>query len=137
MPKPTVDHILALKPPQQSYFLTVTIKPKLYKYSSTTQYDLTVGELAHILETCCKDYACFPELTERSNIHWHGWITFRDRLNQHTFVNKCKTNKMLGMIKINDQVITDTNRTHAYIIKDLQLTYKVINTNRILIVTNQ
>lgn len=138
MPKLTEQEIQSLKPPKCAWFMTVTLKPKVYKYSTTTQFELSVQELEHICILHSTAFAFVPEITKQGNVHYHGWITFFDTLNKIHFINNIKKrHNMLGFLKINDQPIEEVDRTYQYIIKELKpITAKAINSVRSIVTTN-
>lgn len=80
-------------------FVTITIKPKLYKYQSTTQYELTFPEIRTILHNT-SDVIGNVELTNDGNIHYHAIVLFQSKLQRITFLNTAKRNRSLGFVKI-------------------------------------
>lgn len=113
-----------------AYFVTITLSPKLYKYSSTTQYELTIGELRQLFETSAARWAIVPELTDKGNIHYHGWIVLETKYAYILFLNKLKRKKSLGFCKINDERIKDIDRVFRYMFKEFRLTRTVIKSIR-------
>lgn len=116
-------------PPTNSWFVTITLPPKLYKYSSVTQYELTYGEIQHIMYSCCADFECIPEHTQQGNLHYHGWFTVAEVTSKILLMNKLKRSRQLGFIKLTTEpIITDESirKTHTYMIKEYKDTKKIL-----------
>lgn len=112
-----------------SYFFTITLKPKLYKYSSVTQYELTYGTIQHHLMTTVQDFEFVPEHTQQGNIHYHGWIYDNNPLQRINLLNKLKRDRTLGFIKMTPEVIITNEqikRSHDYLCKDYVNTRKLL-----------
>lgn len=108
----------------QPYFLTVTLKPKLYKYSSVTQLELTNHDLFTILYQTTASYHCVAEHTTAGNVHYH--IIF-DTINSHSailLINRLKKNKNYGFVKL-DKDISNQLKCAEYMTKDLYSTAKI------------
>lgn len=112
-----------------SFFYTITLKPKLYKYSSVTQYELTYGILLHHLIQTVQDFEFVPEHTQQGNIHYHGWVYDSNPLQKINLLNKLKRERSFGFIKLTPDIIINEDqiqRTHKYMCKDFEDTKKLL-----------
>jgi hypothetical protein len=107
------------------YFLTVTLKPKLYKFSSVTQLELSNNILYNELYKNTLDYWVVSEHTGMCNVHYHSIVTFRDEACKIQLVNKLKKNKELGFIKLDSKPIQNMRACCEYMTKELYNTMKV------------
>lgn len=108
-----------------AYFLTITLKPKLYKYSSITQLELTNNTVYQILYRCSKSFICVAEHTQAGNIHYHAVVAFGDKLRKIMMINMFKRNKDIGFVKIEDLPIVNKTKVSEYITKDLYVNHKI------------
>lgn len=112
-------------------FVTITLKPKLYKYQALTQYELTHQIIEKLLSnTQLSSYVV--ELTLDCNVHYHAIVKFRDKFNRILFMNSAKKSREIGFIKITPTPITKDEqlvRTITYMLKDLHNTKKIISRN--------
>lgn len=106
---------------QYTDFLTITLKPKLYKYSSITQLELTNNVLFNILYRHTIDFAVVSEHTQNANIHYHCVISFRDKHDTIALINFLKKSKDFGFIKL-DKCVHNIIRCAEYMTKDLYIT---------------
>lgn len=106
-----------IKNPQSS-FLTVTLKPKLYKYSSITQLEVTNHTLYGILYTTADDFLCVAEHTKQGNIHYHAIVNCSTKYSKILMLNKLKKAKEIGFIKFDDEINSIT-KTAEYMVKDV------------------
>lgn len=108
--------------------ITVTLSPKLYKYKSFTQYEITINELRKLCDNQTERYVFTPEVTQAGNIHYHVLCRFNTRLQKITMINKLKGNKLFGFSKISNPCdnYERVNTTLAYILKDTSMTQKVL-----------
>lgn len=109
---------------RHAHFLTVTLKPKLYKFSSITQLELTNNDLFHILYGSTASYHCVSEHTSSGNVHYH--ILF-DTINEYSaimLINKLKKHRSFGFVKL-DKDIHDLVKVSEYMTKDLYNTAKI------------
>lgn len=112
------------------YFVTLTLKPKMYKYSSKTQFEITSGDVYDIINRSSVQFVCIPEHTAVGNVHYHAVVLFRDKSNVIMFNNKVKKIKSLGMTKITPtpiESLEQLNRSCEYLFKELDLTKKCID----------
>lgn len=118
------DIVEYLRNCRKAHFLTVTLKPKLYKFSSITQLELTNHDLYHILYGTTASYHCVAEHTQAGNVHYH--ILF-DTLNEYSaimLINKLKKHRSFGFVKL-DKDIHDLIKCAEYMTKDLYNTCKI------------
>lgn len=106
-------------------FVTITLKPRLYKYSFNTQYELSQREIAHMLTIHSNDFVMVAEATKSGNVHFHAIIIADDIYHQVTIINKFKKDKNLGFIHIKE-VNSDLSPIINYMLKDIHETYKLI-----------
>lgn len=107
------------------YFLTITIKPKFYEFSSVTQLELTNDIVYGILYSCVNDFICVAEHTKNGNVHYHAVITFEEKSRGVLLLNKLKKQRELGFIKLDAQSIQSIEATAEYLTKDLYDSMKV------------
>lgn len=115
------------RPTPGSMFLTITLQPKLYKYSSVTQFELTHGLIEHIFEQTVDDFEMIPEHTGQGNIHYHAWFKFSRDPQKILAMNKLRRTRSLGFIKLTpDRILTDEGikKVHNYMNKDFDTTRK-------------
>lgn len=121
----------SIEPLEGSMFVTVTVSPKLYKYSSTTQFEMTCHELECLLKSQSSAFQCVPELTWNGNVHYHAWVKFDNKDRIITFVNKVKRlHHKFGFTKINNDVIIERERVANYMLKEYKITNKAIKSVR-------
>lgn len=109
-------------------FITVTLSPKLYKYSSITQLELTLTHLYKILLLGGRSVVVC-EHTSSGNIHYH-LILSASRLQSILIANKLRKQRGLGHIHIKSIASeSEFNRAYEYIRKDLTTTRRLIQKN--------
>lgn len=105
------------RPPLNSWFLTVTISPKLNKLHPKIQFLKAFYPMVDILDRFCGDYCIVTELSGDGNVHFHAWFTYRNPNHRVrlicTFKEK-KYNSILGFVKINGTPITEIDRVYDY-----------------------
>lgn len=112
--------------------ITLTLKPKLYKYQSLTQYELTVHDIKVLMYSLTNRYVLSTELTSNGNIHYHVIAGFRDKYQRVMLINKMRRNRKLGFHKFSNDIVKaeDLASTVDYIIKDIKTTKRILhNTN--------
>lgn len=100
------------------YEFTVTLKPLLYKYTATEQFEKT----STILDTVLKGYKAtiVAELTQLNNVHYHVLVTLTVD-SKKILLDRYRTyNKYLGRASC-DQV-KDASRYRAYLTKSIPAT---------------
>lgn len=114
----TFDSILAsvVKPKPNTWFITITIDPKLFVKTAKQQFEITYPPMIKILDRFSYDYSYVTELTEHANVHYHCWLEFKNINTKYRFINAFKESKHLGFIKVNKEPIIETERTYAYMI---------------------
>lgn len=118
------DIITYLRNCRKAHFLTVTLKPKLYRFSSITQLELTNHDLYQILYVTTSSYHCVAEHTSSGNVHYH--ILF-DTINDYSaimLINKLKKHRSFGFVKL-DKEIYDLLKCAEYMTKEIYNTSKI------------
>lgn len=95
-----------------THFITITLKPKLYKFSSITQFELSFPYVHHVLDQ--RDCIFVAEHTNQGNIHYHAMFEgngygFVSTINQ---LKKCKS---LGHVHISPLLQGDMQRIRSYL----------------------
>lgn len=113
--------------------VTITLKPKLYKYTSQTQLDLTYNKMLLYLYTV-NYYLMIAELTETGNIHYHVIVFYKQGEVLINFINKCKKDTNLGFIHVKNKIESTEalNNTYNYLIKDIKKTKRVIKNIKVI-----
>lgn len=126
------EDIKLLARTKECYFITITIKPKLYQYSSVTQIELTNNILFDLLYKYTKDFYCVAEHTKAGNIHYHAVLEFDPSVyGQRTLlINALKKTKIIGFFKLDTKSIEECERVANYMTKDLYETYKILHGTR-------
>lgn len=114
---------------KESYFLTITLKPKLYQFTTVTQFELTHSDIVTMLDAACKDYVIVTEFTKSANIHYHALVTFTSPTHRISLINKLKKNRLLGFTKFDPQPIRSSIRVCDYMTKDLYVTLQCFPPN--------
>lgn len=123
--KQVLDNIMS----EHTYFITVTIKPSFYKYTSITQLEL----LYHVLQSKTGDNVIIvPEHTSAGNIHFHLVKRFRDECDKIRTLNLLRSCKKFGFIHIKtDEInhVSKLERALAYLLKNLSDTKRILGNN--------
>lgn len=112
-----------------SFMVTITLKPKLYKYSSITQHDMTINVLKALLSNQASGYVLATELTLSGNVHYHAFVMTPCKYRRITLLNTIKKNRYFGFIKVSNEV-HDMSNVYAcltYMIKDVDTTKKILH----------
>ena len=112
--------------PAGSYFITITLNPKLYKMSIFDQWMVSKEYLKRKLKQWSSNFWLVGELTGQSNLHYHGWLSFDQPRYRHHVIDDLKGSSIAGMSKINESVIDNKDRTVNYMYKDIMNTSKYI-----------
>lgn len=108
--------------------ITLTLNPKLYKYCSITQYELSVLEVKSLLHQLSESL-CSVELTAVGNIHYHIIAHEKDKFRWISFFNKLrKKSRVFGFNS--HKSINCAEHLHVslmYLIKDLDETAKTLH----------
>lgn len=107
-------------------FLTITLKPNLYKFSSITQLELTNNDVYKILYATCRDFICVAEHTESGNVHYHAIVVNDCKSSQILMINSLKKTRSLGFIKF-DKEIKNNKSCAEYIVKEIYDTGKIMH----------
>ena len=102
--------------------LTQTLKPTFFKYKAIDQLERTSGNLQKLLKQTCSDYILQAELTEKSNIHYHGLVTFISPFHKLYYQDNIRG---LGFCLI--KPIFELNKWLAYMYKDNLSTLTLLN----------
>lgn len=106
-------------------FITITLPPKAYRFKAAEQFMRVKPYLLDAFQAHAKEYCLIAELTGKGNVHFHGW--FNPRYDKAAiFLLDTLKQRHLGMVKINDEIIKETERTYRYMIKDLLTTKRLI-----------
>lgn len=109
-------------------FLTVTLPPKMYKFQSITQFDLTINDLFRILNVYGDKYTGSVELTEVGNVHYHMIIKVGNSQDKINLINAFKRKRTFGFVKVSPDITTpdSLNKSANYICKALNETANII-----------
>lgn len=114
--------------PLHCYAITITLPPKLYKFQSITQYEMTKSHIDSICKLCYQSLSV-PELTKSGNIHYHLVVQGRDKINIIHVINKIRRNRMFGFYKEKEINCEKMLRCELnYLIKDIKETQRVLHT---------
>lgn len=111
------------------YFVTVTLPPKLFKYSAITQYEMTINELRSIFATWTDQFTLTVELTTAGSVHYHALAKIPTKLQIFRFIEAIKKKRVLGFMKINNTPVhldEMLKKSCNYLIKDLHVTKEII-----------
>lgn len=105
------------------YEFTLTLRPRLYKYTAQEQFDYVYNTLRSILDK----YKCsmIAELTGENNIHMHAKIELKDFKERNNLINKLRSYHMTFGKKTITQLINEP-KYDAYMLKDIAITMQVI-----------
>lgn len=128
-----------ITPSGDTFFLTITLKPTIYEYSSVTQYEMTRGALLKIFSSA-QSFVMVPEHTGTGNIHYHALVQFRDTITRINIINRLKRNKFIGFIKVNSKPVKSEKYFRneiKYIIKKVHENVKILGITGPRIVYNE
>jgi hypothetical protein len=114
-----------------THFITITIKPKLYKYTSHTQFDLTWVHV-HCVLMRAYESIFVAEHTKQGNIHYHAMFK-GDNMAFMSIINGLKKDRMLGHIHVSppfDGGLACKARAYIYMCKDVNDTMKQLGKTR-------
>lgn len=112
-------------------FVTITLKPKLYKYQSLTQFELTHLDIESCLYRHSTAYMSV-ELTSDGNVHYHAICHFGTKLQRIHMMNMFKKNRQIGFVKITPNPIESLEsltRSAHYLVKSISDTSKVLHSS--------
>lgn len=113
--------------PNNSHFITITLNPVMYKMSISDQFNISSKYIKLKIKQWSRNFWLVAELTNNSNIHYHGYIYFEQERYKHALIDDLKYSMTTGMNKINDCVIVDKERTINYMYKDFDVTRRYIS----------
>lgn len=118
---------------EHTKFITVSLKPQIYKESFQNQYAETSYQLKQFIECVASDSITVIEATKKSNVHYHivansehspesidDFVRNFKKLG-NTFTKKCNDPKY--KMDINDSQVT----LSEYMIKDFERTEELLN----------
>lgn len=112
-----------------SLLMTITLKPKMYKFNSITQFELTRLVIQDILESSCIKYMSIAELTVQGNVHYHVVVKSQDKMTVCHVINRLKRERKFGHMHFSQiKCKASHERACNYLLKDLQQTKKVLHT---------
>lgn len=109
------------------YSFTITLLPRLYKYSPEDQYDHTYMNVAEVLRGLSSRVELIAELTPKNmNVHYHGKIQFQESKEdcRKKFIDAFRGSKLVGFVSITQT--EDDKGWYEYIHKDVVTTKKLI-----------
>lgn len=118
---------------RDSWFITITLNPSMYKLKARNQLKKTFGDIKHCFKMMSDQYFIMAELTKQSNIHYHAIARFKEGNTltmAQCFIEILREKPKFGMCKINDEQLTEdvnVNRSIGYLFKDSDKNDKVIN----------
>lgn len=102
--------------------LTQTLDSKYFKHKAKAQLEKLQPQLEILLKECCYYYTIQAELTQQSNIHWHGTVTFKSEIHKAIYCDKARHfGRQYKLIKIGD-----IKGWNEYITKDTAKTMEVL-----------
>lgn len=111
-------------------FFTLTLQPKLYKYTTMTQFEMTHLEVQHIISSCARSCTILStEITQQGNIHYHFICCFEEKHHKVALINKLKKKRLLGFVNVSPDItcIQEANRALIYLFKDAKTTAKILH----------
>lgn len=112
------------------YAYTQTLAPRYYKTSFKTQYDKTLPIIRKFLQMFTKKYNLIPELTKKSNIHYHGTVQFLSNNDYHSFQDNIRQIGFSDLRPIKDN--EELDKWTDYITKNKMETEKLLEKSNIL-----
>lgn len=119
-------NMLMAKPLDGSQFITITLPPSAYKFKAQEQHTKIKDIIFITMNTHCLNFCMVAELTKQANVHYHGWFTER-YANATTFLLDHLKQRYLGFTQVNKERIHHVDRTGNYMMKDIELTKRLIN----------
>lgn len=118
-----------------TFFLTLTLKPQYYKYTSSMQRELTQNSVCTRLREHTSEFVITVELTKQGNVHYHAIAVFKNKVDMYKWINLHKGKSSMGYTRVTPNPITFQDnmiRSKEYLIKDVDTTSKIINANMIM-----
>ncbi len=110
------------------YFITITLPPKLYKKRAEKQLAIMKNALSNYAMNFFDKLDGICELTEKSNIHFHGIGIFRHHEIQSQEVTRLIfQDEAKKFSRIDVQVPEDLSKIKKYIDKDINVTTQVLS----------
>lgn len=115
-----------MEPVKGSQFITITLPPSAYKFKAAEQHSKIKQILIDTFTAHCDQYCLVAELTQQSNVHYHGWFTEKYERSTLFLLDHLKQ-RYLGIVKVNDRRIMNIKRTYDYMTKDMEITKKLVS----------
>lgn len=108
--------------------ITVTLHPKLYKYTAVEQFDMTRSMIRDALLDQYAIISIVAELTSQHNIHYHCYVkTYKDYTQKYVKKTHDKLRKILQFGKRQITQVQYENSYIDYLQKDIKHTYETTN----------
>ena len=107
------------------YELTITLNPKIYKYTALEQFKRTSKIVYKIFSLSCRyDVTVVAELTKQENIHYHCMVELKDRPEKSHLINVFRKHGLLGRYTL--EPIKYEHNYIDYMKKDISQTFEVL-----------
>lgn len=112
------------------YEVTVTLKPHLYRFTASEQFDM----VRPIVEEIFSLYAgsAIAELTKENNIHIHGLVDLPGPIERNKFLNRWRRHHKIFGRKSCAQVVYQDSYDR-YMRKDMDVTWQVLGRSPIVV----
>jgi len=105
--------------------ITVTLSPKMYKYTASEQLDMTRSLIKEALSNRNAISTIVAELTSQHNIHYHCYVkTYKDYSDIYVKYTHDKLRKIINFGKRQITQVQFENSYIDYLQKDISKTYK-------------
>lgn len=108
--------------PGLTYAYTQTLAPRYFKLSAIEQFAKSIKIIRKVIMQTCSKAQVLPELTMKTNIHYHGILTFIDAEHMHIF-NDCIRGLGFSLLK----PIFNISVWETYMKKNYKETKKFLN----------
>lgn len=115
---------MTTNPALLTYAYTQTLATRFYKLSAIEQFTKAVKIIRKNIKECCEQAHVIPELTHKSNIHFHGILVFIDKESMHRFND---LGRSLGFSLL--KPIFNLEVWMTYMRKEYEETKKYLNVN--------
>lgn len=114
------------------YAITISPDPKLYiSKTAKAQHEMMIPDIMREYGKYCRELILYAELTHAGNIHYHGFVTFKDHLewkNRRAF-----RNRNIGNDKV--KPIADRDGWLEYCLKEQDDMLKILQCNMPFLLT--
>lgn len=104
------------------FFVTITLPKRFYRKKAENQVPIMLNALKEYSLNFWDTCEGKMELTRKSNIHFHGIITYRKDQQQENFVHLSFLNECKKFSMVDCQIIKDKDKVLQYINKDIKQT---------------